>query len=426
MPRPPRDHVGGQVTARTVPYDTEAEESIAGSAIIFRDRRDVLDALDPEDFYNQDLSRLWGVMQHLRQSGASIDQVSVADEYADKGWPFDLTRFIHLTNVTIGANDHHVGIVLRHSMARRLIGVNAETTDELYKRADPSTVADEIVSRVGAIGVPTQGREQLARTLDDVVDNAEKSTPWIIPGLFRRDWRVVIVGGEGQGKSVLTRQIAVCASQGIHPFTHQRIDPIRVLIVDLENPDAAVAETGLPMLRQASITAGDDYDPSRVRYHQRLDGIDFRSRRDRAQIENEIQIHQPDLLIIGPAYQMLPKKMNGGHSENDEEATLPVIRAINELRSRYGCAVLIETHKGHGNDMRPRGSSLWLGWSEIGIALTPSKEHRGTLNLERYRGDRLLNAWPDSISRAQDWPWSATWKHGMPKTDAPLPIDEAF
>lgn len=417
--------------AQEVPYDNDAEESICGAMIVFRNRREVLTQLAPDDFHRPDLGKLWGVMQELHWGGSAIDQVTVSDVYEREAWNFDVGQFIHLAAVTIGVHDEHFRIIQKHSVARKLIRICADAVSELYDRADPYEVTDRLVDTLAHLDTPVTN-VQLAQVLEQVTAD-EDSAPWVIPGLFRRDWRVVIVGGEGHGKSVLSRQIAICASQGIHPFIQERkIPPIRVLIIDLENPLAAVAETGAPMIRQAKITAGADYDPTRVMFHSRIDGIDLRTRRDRSEIENEIAIHRPDLVILGPAYLMLPKHSHGGHHESDEESTMPVLSILNDLRKRFGFAMLIEHHAPNGSgaarDLRPMGSSVWRRWSEIGISMTKKRADQQSevpaFYLHRYRGDRLRNDWPDKVSYGTVWPWEATYDHGVPAigTQVDLPF----
>lgn len=421
--------------ARQVPHDADAEEAIVGAIAVFRDRREMLDLLVPDDFYLPENGRLWGVMQVLRDQGSAIDQVTVGDIYALNAWPFDVAWFVHLQAATPGApRIEHVEIIMRHAAARRLIKMAGESVDELYNRRDPYEVADDIGSALVQVSAPAATNQQLARSIEDVIMNAEASAPWVIPGLFRLNWRVILVGLEGHGKSVLSRMIGICASQGIQPFTMRPIKPIPVLVIDLENPDDAVAETGERMIRQAKISANGTYDPERIKYHQRLDGIDLRTRRDRAEIENEIAIHRPKLVILGPAYLMTPKHVYGGHQENDEDSTMPVLRILNELRFRYGFALLIEHHPPNSREMRPMGSVRWRSWPEMGISMVPAKNSRTTFELERFRGDRLTNSWPDTVSMSQVWPWDAAWKHGMPMIDEQVnvpantmsPLDEPF
>ncbi|WFR68786.1 hypothetical protein P9139_18015 [Curtobacterium flaccumfaciens] len=46
-----------------------------------------------------------------------------------------------------------------------------------------------------------------------------------------------MTGGEGAGKSYFSRQIAIAAAAGLHPFYNQQIEPIRVLAIDAENSE---------------------------------------------------------------------------------------------------------------------------------------------------------------------------------------------
>ncbi len=51
--------------------------------------------------------------------------------------------------------------------------------------------------------------------------------------------------------------------------------PIRVLLVDLENPAAAIAETGPRLVSQLQRTVGDRYDAQQLRVFMRPGGIDI-------------------------------------------------------------------------------------------------------------------------------------------------------
>ena len=289
----------------------------------------------------------------------------------------------------------------------------AEASERLRRLERPEDVGADVATFIETVDTPVHGMVEPAPTFAEVVRGAADAAPWVIPGLFRQDWRVVIVGGEGHGKSVLSRQIGLCASQGIHPFTFQPIPPIRVLAFDFENPAQNVAETGERLLRLAEQHSAD-YDEARMRYVLRLEGVDFRSRTDRAVVEAQIADHQPDLVIFGPAYLMIHKRSD---AESDEDAARPVIHALNLLRSRYSCAVLIEHHGPHSDRMRPIGSSVWRRWSEIGRSMRPlDAPNFSRFALEKYRGDRMANEWPDEVHMGgyAVWPWEGRWKNGTP------------
>jgi replicative DNA helicase len=267
-----------------------------------------------------------------------------------------------------------------------------------------------------------------AQTMDDLLLTAEHDAPWVIPGMIRQDWRVLLVAAEGIGKSVILRQIAMMAAQGIHPFRCDEIEPIRTLIVDLENPIASVAETGARMVTHLRQAKGDRYDPRRCKIFRRPGGIDPRTRHDRGELEREIIGQKPDLVCIGPAYKMLHRRPQKGGMESHEEATDPVLQILDDLRTRHDFALMIEHHapQGYGaqRDMRPYGSQRWLAWPEIGLSLKLNLQERNTWDLGRHRGDRMVTDWPVSLSRGTVWPWSGTFKHNI--TDRIPEHEEAF
>src|SRR6185437_5396692 len=139
---------------------------------------------------------------------------------------------------------HHGQIVVRHASSRRVGEVCAAALDKVSAYADPYELIDEIKAQLATIDLPAISDRQQAKTLDEIILDSDQLAPWVVPGLIRVDWRIVLVAFEGSGKSTLLRQIAACAAQGVHPLRNQRFEPLRVLIVDLKNPAAAIAETG--------------------------------------------------------------------------------------------------------------------------------------------------------------------------------------
>ncbi len=77
----------------------------------------------------------------------------------------------------------------------------------------------------------------LAPDLYEFLSVVDPPSDWVIPGLLERGDRLIWTGFEGQGKSVVIRQLAVCAAAGEHPFTGEPITPQRVLLIDCGNPD---------------------------------------------------------------------------------------------------------------------------------------------------------------------------------------------
>ena len=414
------------------PHDPIAERDAIGAMLLNADALRVgLELGRAEDFYDPFNSHVFACALNLWSRGAGVDVGTVASEYTiSYGEQADTARLVEATiNVPSVSNiREYVKVVARHAAARRVMSLCADTASQAAKLMDPYELSEELKSDLGNLDAPVDGGTLEAQTMDDLLETAETTSPWVVPGMIRQDWRVLLVAGEGAGKSVILRQIAMLASQGIHPFRFDAIDPIRALVVDLENPVASIAETGGRMVTQLRRTLGDRYDPQRCKFFRRPGGIDPRTRHDRGELEREIAGHRPDLVCIGPAYKMLHRRSQKGGMESHEEATDPVLQILDDLRTRYGFGVMIEHHapQGYGaqRDMRPYGSQRWLAWPEIGLSLKADGTQRNSWELGRHRGDRMTTEWPVTLQRGSVWPWTGTWKHRV--VDPITEMEEVF
>lgn len=213
--------------------------------------------------------------------------------------------------------------------------------------------------------------------------------------------------------TVLFRQMAILAAQGLHPLHFGQIDPVRTLIVDLENPEDSVMDVCIPINEKVKARVRDSYTPDRAWLWHRPAGINLRSRPDRIALETVISRTQPQLVCLGPLY----KAYEVNAHENDELAAREIMAVFDDLRTRYGFGLMLEHHApketaGTKRKLMPYGSSLWLRWPEIGINLYPGESGISTLTVGRWRGDRLENEWPISISRSEGFPWAGTWETG--------------
>lgn len=416
-----------------IPHDAEAEDAVLGAMLLDGHAlAKAVDLVQPVDFYKPANGHIFAAMDALYRRGEKCDSVTVADELQRNGTlelVGDPSQFIGLmAGVPSPAQVGHYGeIVVRHSAARRIAALTASAADRIAAFADPYDLADELGAQLAAIDMPVTSERQQARTLDEILLDSDQMAPWVIPGLVRTDWRVVIVGSEGTGKSTLLRQIAVCAAQGIHPLRLNRMAPVRALIVDLENPAAAIAETGKLLVDRLQADLGAAYAPGNLRILMRPGGVDLRTRHDRTELEREITIHKPQLVVIGPAYKMLYRREGRGGTEGHEESTDPVLRVLDDLRTRHGFALMIEHHapqgQGESRVLRPYGSQRWLAWPEMGLTMKPEANEDWKYSIGRFRGDRLKADWPPEMHRSDrmgglhKWPWEGRW---------PAPTGEEF
>jgi RecA-family ATPase len=234
-------------------------------------------------------------------------------------------------------------------------------------------------------------------------DEDEEAYDWAVEGLFERMDRLMITGPEGGGKSTLLRQWAVQFASGIHPFTLEDIDPVRVLLVDLENGKRHVRRE----LRKLKAAAGKRYS-GMMFVEVNTAGMDLsRGFDDDLQLKEIIELRKPEILLIGPAYKMATG------DPNKEETARAVQITLDKLRAAYGFVTVLETHTGHGTSnnpekrpRRPVGASAWLRWPEFGLHLSD----QGMLT--HWRGQRDERQWPLSLKRGGTWPWTVVTAAG--------------
>lgn len=256
---------------------------------------------------------------------------------------------------------------------------------------------------------PRNGRASF--TLTELLERNEPTHDWLVPGLVERTERIMITGDEGYGKSTLLRQLAVAAAMGTNSLAGDELathKPLTVLLVDLENSERHLMREfrklmgAVPELHQTVVggrvhlvvdTAGYVLDDPRDK-----DG-------DRARVIAQLDEHKPDLFVIGPLYKMM------GGDPNEEKTTREIPRWIDYLRGKYGCAVMIEAHKGHGQNLWPSGWSGWKRWADVGFHLAESGA------LKAWRGQRDERAWPAQLVRgtgaggSHGW----LWQRGVPE-----------
>lgn len=242
----------------------------------------------------------------------------------------------------------------------------------------------------------------------DVLDfiQGPSTYDWVIPGLVERLDRVMLVAQEGLAKSVVLAQIAVAAAVGLNPFTLEEIEPKRALVIDCEVSPRQQRRRWKWMLDCAA-ALGRPVQPGMLRIEPRPDGLDLVGD-DLAWTKAKVRSSAADIVVIGPLYRLHK------HNINDEEVARELVSALDDIRISSNVALLIEAHAGHGKtgfkgerDLRPRGSSLFLGWTEFGCALRPVKGDRRIVDVVRWRGDRDIRHWPERLrwGTGLTFPW---------------------
>lgn len=399
----------------TAPEDLEAEAHVLGACMY---RSDLIEqvalVLDPSDFHDPKNGWAFQAIIDLWNAGEPVDAKTVSARLNGNGpSDQDLTRFVGGVPASAHA-PKYARIIVEHRARRKLIDLAAEIVDQARNLLDPGEIVDSFRAALSSVQLPSGRVPTDLIRLDDLLDRPEADRePWVIPGLLRRDWRVIVVAPEGAGKTLLLQQVAVCAAQGVHPLTYRPIPAVRVLIVDLENPEERISH-GCTPIRDRVRGKVTDYDPGRAMLWHRPGGIDLRTRATCSEFEAVLEHVRPNLVVMGPAYKASTRHKGEGW----DEGAAQVQRVLDGFRTRFRFALLMEDHApqstGGVRDLRPFGSSLWLRWPEIGLKLTPQGDGPRVLDVKRWRGDRLPNEWPDRLEESSMWPWVGVWENGIP------------
>lgn len=406
---------------RAPPADLEAERALLGCLLVRPERlADVRVLVGPEDYYAPAHGHIHQALVALWAQGAGVDPLTVRDQLQSTIGSADMDQLRQLWHQGGSEWWRYAEVVARHAFARRSIGVAAEMAEASYTgNADRALeVARTYALETPAASLPTGYRRDGLRQLAEAAENPE---PWVIPGLLRLDWRVVLVGIEGYGKSSILWQLATLAAHGIHPLHFRRIDPVRVLVVDCENTPAAQVENTSRITTQLAVQGLLDEDA--VAVWSVPQGLDLRSVADRRAFEGVLRDCRPQLVCLGPAYKTYRRR-----TDSDEDAVRDLLDHLDSFRTRHRFALAIEHHgakrQGDVRELEPYGTSLWLRWPELGFRLMPlttdgkvAKTRTGRLGVWGWRGDRLPCDWPEDIRRgsmSDQYPWHGWSSGGYP------------
>ena len=367
------------------------------------------------DFFRPLHQEIFGAMVAMSAAGEPVTPVTLRawlDQYHDvKYGPTQISDLFHL-NVPPQWAAHHARIVWDASVRRRM-----QQTARRWEQvaSDRSMSPQEMITRA------QEFLEELARGaisdegsigLDDFLGRVNASGQEVIPGIVSRQDRVVVVGLEGSGKTVLAHQVAFCLAAGVHPFSLTGIKPGRVLIVDLENPQYILQQRLKGLREIASQYKG--FRAANVRMYARPGGINLLRRDHAFKLADAIRKYKPDLIVGGPVYKMFEET-----GDKDSSKHAAIARFFDTMRERHEPAVWLETHAPIATDkgnraMRPLGSGIWTRWPEFGIALARDPKDTNSLFLDRFRGDRdEQRVWPVAIERNRSigarWPWLARY-----------------
>lgn len=401
-----------------------AEQSALGAVLGAGDHaadvaRKVFSVARPEMFWRPQHELLARVMHAMADAGIPLDPQTVLARLRETG---------ELSKVGGGPYLH---TLMQHAWSAGGVDLYAREVRDCYRRRQIREAALRVLQQASnpevdlplllvELATATDRAEELAgeetpvlpATVADLL--AYRSEPdWLIPGLLERRERVIITGFEGLGKSVVLAQLAVSMAAGVHPFLGvAEYDPLRVLVVDVENGKRQLSARYRWILNAVQDSTGVQVDRSNLMVEVREEGLDLTQPTDVTWLDRLLTGGRPDALVIGPLYKLHRANMN------DETAARELAHTFDTLRTRHNVALLIEAHAGQAEDgagkrkLRPRGSSLFLGWPNVGIGIRTHpdcpNDKASWVEVKTWRGHREERDWPTELvwgSRGE-LPWT--------------------
>jgi hypothetical protein len=400
------------------PHDIAAEQAVLGSMMLSAAAAaECLSALTDGDFIRPAHQIVFAAIRASVRASEPADAITTLARLQESG---EISRiggapYLHtlIEAVPVAASGGYYARTVRDRAVRRrlleaghrIVGLATSTAEDAHGLTERAVREAETVRDSGQaddVNTPTIAEFMAVPEADDEYD-------WVVPGLLERGDRMVLTGTEGAGKSTLFRQIAVSVAAGLHPFTQAPIQPQRVLVIDCENGPAHTRRKLRPLIIQAS-AEGYPVKDTNMWLEIHPEGLDLARDRDVSWLLRRVAAISPDVVLLGPLYRLAPRALN------DDSDAAPVIATLNMIRERGAC-VLLEAHAGHAlgtggrRDLRPRGSSAFLGWPEFGYGIRSSDvsdaKKRRIVDVVPWRGDRDEREWPDRLEAGGTWPWSS-------------------
>ena len=351
----------------------------------------------------------------VRRTGA----VATCSPHGAGKWREEHTEALRDAAVVVVADRDEPGYKHARAVVKALTGVAAGVL--LTQPAEGKDVFDHLLAGLTlddlTVMTPEEAQPLMAQDVLDFIQG-ESEYDWVVKGLLERGDRLMLTGFEGFGKTTLMRQMAICFAAGIHPFRHQPMSPVRVLMVDLEN-GSRLTRRRFNTLLKAAADAGHPVARDQFYVMSRPEGVDLTSFDDSEWLYEQVTAFKPDVVFVGPLYQL--------HFEdpNSEQSARLVAQVLRNVTVRGNCALITEAHAGKGvggagkRHLRPIGASLWMRWPEFGYGLDPT-DHASTVKFTGWRGPRDEREWPDRLERSSPWPWRGVYGTA-PKVPAPTP-----
>lgn len=268
-------------------------------------------------------------------------------------------------DVVIVADKDEVGFAHARAVAQALDGVAAGVA--LVEPSFGKDVSDQIEAGYDlSTLVPLPVEEILGAYRADRI--RERDIEWLWSGYFPTGKLVIIEGDPGDGKSVMTCDLAARFSTGspLPDGSKSPDGPINVAMISAEDDPE---DTIVPRLR----VAGSNLKRIHLITEGTIPTQPFDIRRDQPALEVFITSQKIRLLVIDPLMAFMPAEINAYSDHEVRRALHPLTR----MAMRTGCTLVVVRHltKGRTKAITAGGGSIaFIGAARVGFLVGPHPE----------------------------------------------------
>ena len=217
---------------RIPPHNEEAEKSVLGAVLLDKDAlSDVLEILQPEDFYNEMHQEIFRTVKELYRKGSPVDILTVSDELK-KRKSLEMVggrAYIALLSTSVPSTANaaqYAKIVEEKAVLRKLIAAASDIMDKGYQeKMEPEKVLDYAEQGIFEIAQGRQTREyepvrevlkRNVERINEIISNPNKFTGVpsgfmdldnMTSGLQRSDL-IILAARPSMGKTAFALNIA--------------------------------------------------------------------------------------------------------------------------------------------------------------------------------------------------------------------------
>ena len=385
---PERIRAAKKADYRVAPHSLDAERAVLGTFLLNDSAAaGIQTLLAPADFYDPRHQEIFRTVLELAGVLKPVDAVTLINELERKdllkkiGGPAYVTGLEQYV-ISPGNVLHHARIVQEKSLLRRLIRTAAEITEEAYTESeDAQSLLEHSEQRICALltGSDEVGaRGHSSATLDAFISTPRPPLEYHIDGLLPARGKLTFSAPAKAHKTFWMLEAGICLAAGGVEWLGMRFgDPQRVLVLQPEMSDALMAAR----LKWIIKTAPGNIDLHRAGKNLIIAETDanrpnLATPRGRAAAERMIAKCAPAVVLCDPLYMLFP-----GLEENNADAMSLALDYLASLIVKYGVAIVLAHHHNKGGTAA-RGSSVFQGWGETDLSLTPCEPDKSIMKVD--------------------------------------------